>query len=533
MTRQQLRDNGSKIDLNDKFDLYEIQMNDYVGKDNELYINDALEDMKRVMVYTNSPLAYYIKQICETTMKLEVMCSADAEKILKEIIIGEEVKNVPTGKNSFKVLKNPVTLYDVFTGNSGKNKLEFLVRAVRFISTEPGVLSLFRGYPYKSLKTCDMKLIQPWLDHVSNVISNHNKEIYEYLLNWISFIVQNPGEKTGVMPILISDQGAGKNEFFSNIICELLGSYALPNLNDIEKITGRFNTTIENKTLIICNELHSIENKKKMDSNAMKSPITDKSIVYEEKYMRAREGENVANFLGISNNAFSILLDQSNRRFLMIKCSDEMVGNIDYFEYLDRTFTKPFYTNLFTYFMQRDISKWNRRNIPETELGNDLKEVVKESWLDFFEENVDYFYDNGWHCGDCYQEYENFCSENGIVRPYVNSKKLLGMKLKSVCYVRESKEINQNGRRSSVRYYCIKPELSKKYPRNEIVDDPDSKLDEAVVSNSNEITDSEIDAFINSDNCGTNMIESMALFIKRYHSCSLKEFNEKIGSLIF
>jgi len=214
----------------------------------------------------------------------------------------------------------------------------------------------------------------------------------------------------------------------------------------------------------------------------------------------------------------------------MIKCSDEMIGNISYFEKLAKTFTKPFYSNLFTYFMERDISNWNRRSIPETELAKDLKEVVKDSWLEFFEENIDFFYDDGWHCGDCYSEYEEFCSSNGIVKPYLHSKKMLGMKLKSVCYVRETKEINNNGRRSSVRYYCIKPEAMKKYPKNEITDDPDN---EPVKESVQIITETEVIEFISSDKCGNNKIESWNLFRESYHECSQKEFDEKISCLLF
>ena len=73
---------------------------------------------------------------------------------------------------------------------------------------------------------------------------------------------------------------------------------------------------------------------------------------------------------------------------------------------------------------------------------------------------------------------------------------------------------------------------------DEIVNDPDNEpvkesVKEITETNTNEITDEEVNEFVSSDKCGSNKIESRALFMKKYHKCSLKEFDEKIGCLLF
>ena len=44
--------------------------------------------------------------------------------------------------------------------------------------------------------------------------------------------------------------------------------YANPNLTNIDQIIGKFNTTLENMKLIICNELTSAETNKYLNCDA-------------------------------------------------------------------------------------------------------------------------------------------------------------------------------------------------------------------------------------------------------------------------
>jgi hypothetical protein len=82
------------------------------------------------------------------------------------------------------------------------------------------------------------------------------------MLNWIADVIQNPGNKTETAVIIIDEQGTGKNKFFTDVISKLFGRYYVSNENSISNIIGRFNSSIENKILIVCNELQSIDNAK-------------------------------------------------------------------------------------------------------------------------------------------------------------------------------------------------------------------------------------------------------------------------------
>jgi hypothetical protein len=60
---------------------------------------------------------------------------------------------------------------------------------------------------------------------------------------------------------------------------------------------------------------------------------------------------------------------------------------IRYFDVLYKTFTHEFYCTLYNYFINRDITDFNTRVIPITDIKNDMIESCKESWLLFFEDN--------------------------------------------------------------------------------------------------------------------------------------------------
>jgi phage/plasmid-associated DNA primase len=101
------------------------------------------------------------------------------------------------------------------------------------------------------------------------------------------FLLQNPGSKTETAFLIIGEQGTGKNKFFTDVISKLFGRYAIANENNINNIIGRFNSSFENKILVICNELQSINNAKHLNTDCLKSLITDNSCTIESKFVNS------------------------------------------------------------------------------------------------------------------------------------------------------------------------------------------------------------------------------------------------------
>ena len=302
--------------------------------------NDALRHLKQCLVYCQSvPPVYMIKtyDTINEHPKVSYTTEAIASQILKKIVIFKKSKS----------RKNDYTAWQLFIDN----QVDFTVKGLKFYSEDPQVFSYFRGYDYQQLDTVKEELIQPFLNHVKEVIADGNDEVYKYILVWIASILQKPNFKTGTTLVILGKQGTGKNTFFTDIICKLMARYANENITTIDSVIGKFNAVLENKKLLILNELQSIDSNKYLNSDALKSVITDKSININQKNEPERLCENVANFIMVSNNEIPIKIESSDRRYVVSKTSDKHRGDFDYFEKLSDSFTPEFYENLFTFFM--------------------------------------------------------------------------------------------------------------------------------------------------------------------------------------
>lgn len=434
--------NNCRLNLQDNFILNDIATKNY-QVDNEVNTDELIKDMKRVMAFTYDPFMFYIKSKSINGLTIQARNETDVIKIMKNIVVGEEIVNIQTGKSTFKQVRNEISLKTLFDKGVGVNQIKnlFLVRGVRFISDDPQELSLFGGYPYHKIDSINHDLINPFLSHIREVICNNNNDIYNYIINWVSFIVQRPGDKTGSAIIITGDKGTGKGEFFTDVISKLFGLYALPNVQRIEDICGKYNSLIEAKVFVVCNEMQSAENNRYMNADALKSLITERTIVYESKYVNARSGECNANFIFVSNHDLPIKLENHDRRYQVTKASDIHCQDFNYFNKLSDIINhNEFSINLYNYFLCNDISGYHPRNIVMTETKSDMINASKESWELFFEENIDKFIGDGYVSKDCYIDYTEYCKLNGYTSPLSN--KTFGLKIKRYVDITQRKRCN-------------------------------------------------------------------------------------------
>jgi hypothetical protein len=172
------------------------------------------------------------------------------------------LKNINIGFDNKGKLNNLKNIFEMEYGSDSLKNI-FSVKDVRFYSKDNNVLSLFQGYSYNIEGSLFSEhVINPFLNHIFEVICDKNNELYIYVISWISYLIQNPGSKTETELMIIGEQGTVKNKFFTDVISKLFGSYCISNENNIRNIIGRFNRIVENKILIICNELQSIDNAK-------------------------------------------------------------------------------------------------------------------------------------------------------------------------------------------------------------------------------------------------------------------------------
>ena len=155
-----------RIDIYDEFNLIDVMKKCPYNND-----EDAISDLKRCLVYCQSvPPIYMIKSYDAMNEHSKVSYTNEtiASQILKKIVIHK--KTVERRKD--------YTAWDLFLGN----QLVFTVKGLKFYSKDPQVFSYFRGYDYKKLNGVKRELIQPFLNHIHDVIADGNDEVYKYIL---------------------------------------------------------------------------------------------------------------------------------------------------------------------------------------------------------------------------------------------------------------------------------------------------------------------------------------------------------------
>ena len=456
-----------KIDLEDDFSLMDIRKNDYTrvggkGIDAMRFMND----LKRcAILFGTGTVLVAIK--CYDSLKeintIEIITEEKFINTLKGIKIGYYRKNDRLKEcNAFMV-------YD-----DGKNKNCLLHKGMRFYSTAQDVFSYFQGYDYKELEEYDEDRISVYLNHIRENIANENEELYNYILNWISYILQNPGGKTETCLVITGEQGTGKNTF-TDVICNLMQRYSVRNLTDISHLVGKFNSVIENNKLIVCNELSSADSNLRMNADSLKSIITEKVSAVESKYMEPRMVENVVNLIILSNHFDPVKVENGDRRYVVCNTNEIHKNDQDYFGALINTFTEEFYQNLFTYFMKRNLDGVNLRILPKTEAKDELIEANKSRCELFIQDFINDF-KVGFQTDKAYTYFNKWAFNNGfITKDKKVQSNVFGKELKPYVDNQQKRIEEEDGSVSRKRVYILKDSKKGYFDLNKYENEDDYK----------------------------------------------------------
>ena len=388
-----------------------LQTKDYKLADGiGIRVNEFMADLKKLFVCINYPVPIYITKQYEATQKSYVNTMINHKEFkdcLSDITLGSYYKLV-----NGKYTKKTVTAWSVYS-SSQINKNYIKKDGLAFYDDTNDVFNYFTGYKWRQFDEVNIDIIKPYLDHIKEVIASDREEIYEYILNWFSYIVQNPAKKTAVALIITGSEGTGKGTF-TDVLSNVLGPYANSNLTDISLITGKFNSSLEDKKLIVCNEMSDSDSSSKyFNSDSLKSVITDTRATINAKNMKARERENVVNLIIVSNHCDPVKITNKDRRYLVLETSEKYINDLDHFAALQECFTNEFYEHLYNFFRLRNINNYNPRSIPVTEEKKELIENSKGCYELFYERYAALFA-KGWQCGEAYDRYKLFAESNGF-----------------------------------------------------------------------------------------------------------------------
>jgi hypothetical protein len=327
--------------------------------------------------------------------------------------------------SEFKIKKYRfIDLYFASSHKKSYRTFEFCPK----IKQNPTNYNLFTGFKYDSDIINDEisfnKYVSPFLNHILYICDNNN-EVAQYVINWISHIIQKPYEKTETVVVLFSHtHGVGKNVFTS--ILEKIIGYSI-SINNVDNLFDRFNFEMSNKLLCICNEV----NASRYDvSNELKDIITRNTHQIEIKGKEKVTINDYKNYIFTTNNEMLIKVTQSDRRFQMIECTQSKKSNDYYSEIVNLYSTEEALRYLFSYFKNNNISKYNTRDIILTSYKKEVINYNMASYWKFiiYHRSVETKF--GKKTSELYNMCIDYCKTHHL--SYAFSQKLFSMELKKV-----------------------------------------------------------------------------------------------------
>lgn len=253
------------------------------------------------------------------------------------------------------------------------------------------------------------------LEHLCSGEEKGNNAVYQWVLKWLAFPIQNQGAKMRTALIFHGPQGAGKNLFFE-AYSNIFGKYG--RIIGQAEIDDKFNDWASGKLFMIADEVVARQELFHI-KNKIKALITGETIRINPKNVAAHDERNHVNLVFLSNEKQPLVLEQDDRRFAVI-WTPQKLGE-GYYSDVATEINNGGIAALHQYLLDLPLGDFSEHSKPPlTQSKTDLININLESGDRFMEE---------WLAGeidvpvcpviseDLYYCYKKWCERNGVSRP--------------------------------------------------------------------------------------------------------------------
>jgi hypothetical protein len=218
---------------------------------------------------------------------------------------------------------------------------------------------------------------------IRDVLTDGDDASFEYVLNWMAFMFQHPGEVAEVAIAFRGAKGTGKGTL-GRALAKLAGASGL-HISSPGHLVGRFNSHLQNCVCLFADEAFWAGDK--AGEAVLKQLVTEPTLTYEGKGRDAVMGKNHVHIVMASNNDWVVPAGMDGeRRFAVFNVSERRRGDREFFLALNRQLDEGGLAGLLHDMLMRDIRDWHPRdNVPQTEaLAEQIErsQSPEESWWD-------------------------------------------------------------------------------------------------------------------------------------------------------
>jgi hypothetical protein len=239
---------------------------------------------------------------------------------------------------------------------------------VSHLLSEIKIFNIFQGFPFaKHLDDVEPNkdLLRPIIKHIHDVLCSGNRELFDYYMNYLAHAIQKPWEKPEICMIFIGTEGCGKDTINFDFLSLVFSERYVHRLDSFNDLLKQFNKKLEGKLITIISEGKSYD--EKMDTNKLKTRISDKTINIEPKHKDSYECKDFQRIICQTNNSIPIGISPDDRRYVIHKIERSLVKSREYYNKLwNESIKKETAKEFFKLLAFRDISKFNPRVLPPT-----------------------------------------------------------------------------------------------------------------------------------------------------------------------
>jgi Family of unknown function (DUF5906)/RepB DNA-primase from phage plasmid/Primase C terminal 2 (PriCT-2) len=268
----------------------------------------------------------------------------------------------------FSLLVRNITVRDTSKPSGEKFWLEHPERHQRRIVFRPGAedvgpdkYNLWQGFGVTPVKGFNKQ--RRLLRHIFEVICRRDKIKFKYLMRWLAWAVQHPGERAETVIVLISRaQGTGKTSL-STVMRDIFGKHGRV-ISSKQRLLSQFNADLETTCWVSGEEM--LWSGDKSGHDALKSVITGDTLTLEVKNGARWDVPNRLHILMTTNHEHAITAGVHERRHFVLEVSDHKAQKPEWFDPLHRDIADGGREQFLWLLQNLQLGDWHPRRLPKT-----------------------------------------------------------------------------------------------------------------------------------------------------------------------
>jgi Family of unknown function (DUF5906)/RepB DNA-primase from phage plasmid len=221
-----------------------------------------------------------------------------------------------------------------------------------------GKLNLWTGWGVEP-KRGDWSLTR---EHIFKVVAARDDDVDAYIINWLAWAVQHPGQQPETAPVFLGKRGSGRGTL-GNAMCRIFGNHAL-HISSPDHLTGKFNAHLRQCVFLFCDEAYTVADKKA--EATLKRLITEPTINIEGKGKDVVTVPNHLHIMMASNEDWVVPAGEIERRFQVQEVANTHAQDVAWFKPLyDQLDAGGLEAMLFD-LLRHDLRNWHPRQIVRT-----------------------------------------------------------------------------------------------------------------------------------------------------------------------